>query len=123
MQLVIQWPHLVDILDLICGQVNDGNDDVRVAWNGWWKQNLLAVSAGLMTNLLEFYPQSFDPCVVLVAVYSIGGPCSELEGARAASSMLAKALGVTRASETVQLPNELYDLLMDPSAHVLVGTI
>ncbi|KAI8325736.1 hypothetical protein GQ54DRAFT_194115 [Martensiomyces pterosporus] len=121
MQLVTEWPGLVSVLDVVCEQMHE---DVRAAWNVWWAQNLvIAGPAGVMPAIVDKHTDCFDPYVVLAAVYSIGGGCSELHGARAAVSVLAKALGVSKASDSAEFPPAIHKQLEDPSAHVLLENI
>ncbi|KAJ2257081.1 hypothetical protein GGI13_001000 [Coemansia sp. RSA 455] len=110
--------ELFPVLGTVAGWV-DGEAELRSAWNAWWAQNMLVAPQGLMSALVRAHPKSFDYSVVLAAVYSVGGPCSDAADAKAALEAIALLLGVSLPGTGVELPQPVYEVLSNSSEHEL----
>ncbi|KAJ2063659.1 hypothetical protein GGI17_001595 [Coemansia sp. S146] len=110
--------ELSPVLSTVAGRV-DGEAELRSAWNAWWAQNMLVAPQGLMSALIGSHPKSFDSSVVLAAVYSVGGPCSDAAEAKAALEAIASLLDVSSPGTGVELPKPVYEMLSNSSEHEL----
>ncbi|KAJ2664967.1 hypothetical protein IWW48_000581 [Coemansia sp. RSA 1200] len=83
------------VLDTLLPSRSDDDDCaplislVRESWNRWWLRHMVGGSSpGLMGKLIVRYPRSFDTYTVLASIYAVGGPCSNIAGAKRALSVI-----------------------------------
>ncbi|KAJ2486313.1 hypothetical protein EV174_001184 [Coemansia sp. RSA 2320] len=101
----------------------DSDAELKSAWNCWWAQNILGTTRGLMPALIASHPLCFDAVVVLTAVYSVGGPCSDACGAKAALGVLAQSSGSGSLGDCVEFPPSTLEKIHSLTAHTLLDTL
>ncbi|KAJ1823472.1 hypothetical protein GGH91_000774 [Coemansia sp. RSA 2671] len=106
--------ELFSVPSAVAGCV-EGDAELRSAWNTWWARNMLVAPQGLMPKLVGSHTESFDHSVVLAAVYSVGGPCSDAAEAKEALGAVASVLGVASSSSGVELAQPVYEMLVNSS--------
>ncbi|KAJ2399303.1 hypothetical protein GGI23_002734 [Coemansia sp. RSA 2559] len=114
---VSEWPDLADaVLETLQLDTTTPEESLlRTAWNRWWARNMVGSPHGLLRSLVVRYPRLFGMHLVLAAIYTVGGPCSDIYSANEALGALVRVKAERRSgnSDTVQFPESIWRKIQD----------